>query len=305
MNRRLISISLLIIFSAGCSNAAPSSTPSSSRYRVLATTSIFADLAHLALGDVVHIDSIVPAGIDVHTYEPSPSDAAKITGAQLVIMNGLGLDDWVGPLIDAAHGSTSDLLRLGEGLDDSDGWIYLTSASTAKTPDPHVWLDPNGAALYLKRIAARVTADRPDLDEEIRSTLAQGLTSLHQLDADVGALFSAIPPAKRQIITFHDAFRYYARAYDITIVGVAIASPGQDPSAREIAALIDTIRASTVMTVFSEVQFPSKVLNSIAAETGATVLTNLYSDALAAAPGDTYLNAMRANASAIAGSMQR
>jgi zinc/manganese transport system substrate-binding protein len=128
---------------------------------------------------------------------------------------------------------------------------------------------------------------------------------LQELDAEIRALFLAIPEVNRKIVTFHDAFGYFARAYNITIVGVAIASPGQDPSAREIAALIDAIRASGVTTVFSEVQFPSKVLTSIAAETGATVLADLYSDALGAAPGDTYLGAMRANATAIASSMQQ
>jgi ABC-type Zn uptake system ZnuABC Zn-binding protein ZnuA len=274
---------------------------------VIATTSVFADLARLALGDSLPIDSIVPAGIDVHTFEPSPSDAAKIAAAELILMNGLGLDDWVGSLIDAAHKSSSDVLRLGEDLDTSDGWVYLTSSESGAVHvhDPHVWLDPKGAALYVQRIANRVVRDRPELAAAVRTASAKGLAALQALDSEVGTLFAATPAANRKIVTFHDAFGYYARAYNITIVGVAVAAPGQDPSAREIAALIDAIRASGVTTVFSEVQFPSKVLTSIAAETGATVLAGLYSDALGAAPGDTYLGAMRANATAIAASMQR
>jgi ABC-type Zn uptake system ZnuABC Zn-binding protein ZnuA len=308
MSRRLIAILVVLLaVSAACGGSSGSPTASTSGYRVMATTSVFADLARLALGDSVQIDSIVPAGIDVHTFEPSPSDAAKIATADLIIMNGLGLDEWVVPLIEAAHKSSSDLLRLGEGLDASDGWIYLAPADSEATQsyDPHVWLDPTGAALYVQHIADRVVQDRPELTDTIRSASAKGFASLDELDTDVRALFSEIPEANRKIVTFHDAFGYYARAYNITIVGVAIASPGQDPSAREIAALIDAIRASGVTTVFSEVQFPSKVLASIAAETGATVLANLYSDALGAAPGDTYLSAMRANATAIAASMRR
>ena len=168
-----------------------------------------------------------------------------------------------------------------------------------------MWLDPIGAAHYVQRIADRVVQDQPELTDTIRSASAKGFAALDELDADVRALFSEIPEENRKIVTFHDAFGYFARAYNITIVGVALASPGQDPSAREIAALIDAIRASGVTTVFSEVQFPSKVLTSIAAETGAAVLANLYSDALGAAPGDTFLSAMRANATAIAASMQR
>jgi ABC-type Zn uptake system ZnuABC Zn-binding protein ZnuA len=273
----------------------------------MATTSVFADLARLALGDSVQIDSIIPAGVDVHTFEPSPSDAAKIAAADLILMNGLGLDEWVVSLVDAAHKSEADILRLGEGLDVSDAWSYLASpeAETEHAYDPHVWLDPTGAAHYVQRIVDRVVQDRPELTNTVRTASAKGFVALQDLDAEVRALFSNIPEANRKIVTFHDAFGYFARAYNITIVGVAIASPGQDPSAREIAALIDAIRASGVTTVFSEVQFPSKVLTSIAAETGATVLADLYSDALGAAAGDTYLGAMRANATAIASSMQQ
>ena len=308
MIRRLLPLlAALLLAGAGCNSSGASPMPSSTTYRVMTTTSIIADLARLALGDSVQIDSIVPAGVDVHTYEPSPSDAAKIAAANLIVMNGLGLDEWVSSLIDAAHKGASDVVRLGEGLDTSDAWVYLTSATpgTSHAVDPHIWLDPNGAALYVQRIADRVAHDRPELTDAIHATSARGLASIHALDVEVGALFAAIPVESRKIVTFHDAFGYYARAYKITIVGVAIASPGQDPSAREIAALIDAIRAAGVTTVFSEIQFPSKVLTSIAAETGATVLVDLYSDALGAAPGDTYLGAMRANATAIAASMQR
>jgi len=273
----------------------------------MTTTSVFADLARLALGDSVQIDSIIPAGVDVHTFEPSPSDAAKIAAADLILMNGLGLDEWVVSLVDAAHKSEADILRLGEGLDVSDAWSYLASpeAETEHAYDPHVWLDPIGASLYVHRIAERVTQDRPELSSAVKSASTDGLALIRALDVEVRAIFAAIPAEDRKIVTFHDAFGYFARAYNITIVGVAIASPGQDPSAREIAALIDAIRASGVTTVFSEVQFPSKVLTSIASETGATVLADLYSDALGAAPGDTYLGAMRANATAIASSMRQ
>ncbi|MBU6256506.1 MAG: zinc ABC transporter substrate-binding protein [Chloroflexi bacterium] len=308
MSRRLVVMLVaLLAVVAACGGTTGSPAASNSSYRVVATTSVFADLARLALGDTVQIDSIVPAGIDVHTFEPAPSDAAKIAAADLILMNGLGLDDWVSSLIEAAQQSDANVVRLGEGLDTVGTWTYLASpeGDPEHAYDPHVWLDPAGAELYVKRIAERVSQEQPELASAIAATSANGLAQIRALDVEVSAMFAAIPAENRKIVTFHDAFGYYARAYDITIVGVAIASPGQDPSAREIAALIDAIRASGVTTVFSEVQFPSKVLTSIAAETGATVLADLYSDALGKAPGDTYLGAMRANATAIAASMQR
>ena len=308
MNRRLVVMLVaLLAVVAACGGTTSSPAASNSGYRVVATTSVFADLARLALGETVQIDSIVPAGIDVHTFEPAPSDAAKIAAADLILMNGLGLDDWVSSLIEAAQQSDVNVVRLGEDLDTVGSWSYLASpeGDPEHAYDPHVWLDPAGAELYVKRIAERVSQEQPELASAIAATSANGLAQIRALDVEVSAMFAAIPAESRKIVTFHDAFGYYARAYDITIVGVAIASPGQDPSAREIAALIDAIRASGVTTVFSEVQFPSKVLTSIAAETGATVLADLYSDALGKAPGDTYLGAMRANATAIAASMQR
>jgi ABC-type Zn uptake system ZnuABC Zn-binding protein ZnuA len=129
-----------------------------------------------------------------------------------------------------------------------------------------------GAQLYMERIAKRVSDDRADLADRIALAFGEGLDQLTALKNDVAAKYAAIPAEKRKIVTFHDAFGYYARAYGITIVGVAVEAPGQDPSAQEIAALIEAIRAAGVTSIFSEVQFPSKVLDQIAAETGAVVL---------------------------------
>jgi ABC-type Zn uptake system ZnuABC Zn-binding protein ZnuA len=271
---------------------------------VITTTSIFADLAKMALGDAAHIESIVPAGADVHTFEPSPSDVEKIQSADLIIANGLGLDSWIQSLIDAAAKGEGDTLLLGEGLDQESGWVYLSNAETPGTFDPHIWLDPKGAALYVQRIADHVSRNAPDLAQRIAATSADGITKISAIDADLAVAFAAIDPDQRKIVTMHDAFGYFARAYGIEIVGVAVASPGQDPSAQEIRALIDAIRAAGVTALFSEVQLPSKVLDQIAAETGATVLQDLYSDALGASPADSYLGVMRTNADAILGALR-
>ena len=303
--RRLLFV-LLMALSAGACGGAPnaSATAPNDTYRVITTTSVFADLAKMALGDDANIESIVPAGIDVHTFQPSPSDVEKIQSADLIIANGLGLDGWIGSLIEASGKGDVDTLLLGEGLDQESGWVYLSNAETSSALDPHIWLDPKGAILYVQRIADRVSRDVPDLAQRIAASSDDGITSIAMLDQDLAAEFSAIDPARRKIVTMHDAFGYFARAYDIEIVGVAVAAPGQDPSAQEIRALIDAIRAAGVTALFSEVQLPSKVLDQIAAETGTTVLQDLYSDALGAAPADSYLGLMRTNADAILGAMQ-
>lgn len=316
--RRAAALVAAIALTVGaCGGSSASASPSNGPdYVVLATTSVFADIAKLALGDTVTIDTIVPAGVDVHTFEPSPADAQKLTDADLILMNGLGLDEWVLTLLDGAGKTEADVLELGEDL---IGFEYIESTEEEHEAgveegetdehghsgtDPHIWLDPAGAQLYMERIATRVSNERTDLADRITAALGEGVARLTSLNNDVAAKYAAIPAEKRKIVTFHDAFGYYARAYGITIVGVAVEAPGQDPSAQEIAALIEAIRAAGVTSIFSEVQFPSKVLDQIAAETGAVVLEDLYSDALGVAPADTYVGAMQKNADAILASFK-
>ena len=315
-----------LVLVAGCNGSAASPSPSESTgaaadYTVIATTSVFADLAQLTLGDNVTIETIVPAGVDVHTFEPSPADAQKLAGADLIVMNGLGLDEWALSLLEAAGKSEEDVLELAEGIDESNAWVYLEGEEHDEEEgeehseeegeehghggtDPHIWLDPKGAAIYVNRIAARVAAELPERAMAIESARDAGLAEIAALDEELRVGFAAIDASTRKIVTFHDAFGYFARAYEIEIVGVAVEAPGQEPSAKEIAALIDAIKAAGVTSVFSEAQFPSKVLDQVAAETGATVLENLYSDALGDAPANSYLGAMRANASAILASFK-
>ena len=307
-----------LVLVVGCNGSAVSPSPSESTealadYTVIATTSVFADLAQLALGNNVAIETIIPAGVDVHTFEPSPADAQKLAGADLIVMNGLGLDEWALSLLEAAGKSEEDVLELAEGIDESNAWVYLEGEEHDEEEgdghghggaDPHIWLDPKGAAIYVERIAARVVADLPERAIEIESTRDAGLAEIAALDEELRVGFAAVDASKRKIVTFHDAFGYFARTYEIEIVGVAVEAPGQEPSAKEIAALIDAIKAAGVTSVFSEVQFPSKVLDQIAAETGATVLEDLFSDALGEAPANSYLGVMRANASAILASFK-
>ncbi|MEY3569059.1 MAG: zinc ABC transporter substrate-binding protein [Candidatus Aquidulcis sp.] len=315
-----------LVLVAGCNGSAASPSPSESAgttadYTVIATTSVFADLAQLALGDNVTIETIIPAGVDVHTFEPSPADAQKLASADLIVMNGLGLDEWALSLLEAAGKSEEDVLELAEGIDESNAWVYLEGEEHDEEEgeehseeegeehghggtDPHIWLDPKGAAIYVNRIAARVAAELPERAAEIESARDAGLAEIAALDEELRVGFAAVEASSRKIVTFHDAFGYFARAYEIEIVGVAVEAPGQEPSAKEIAALIDAIKAAGVTSVFSEAQFPSKVLDQVAAETGATVLENLYSDALGDAPANSYLGAMRANASAILASFK-
>jgi ABC-type Zn uptake system ZnuABC Zn-binding protein ZnuA len=251
---------------------------------VVATTTVFADLAKQVGGAHVQAASLVPRGGDVHTFEPRPGDLKTIARAKLLLMNGLGLDDWLEKTITTASAAGTPLVKLGEGLTD----VELLPGEDPGTKNPHLFMDVTYTERYVDEIAAALQR----VDPANATDYARGATAyqsrLAALDASVRHKIATIPEANRRIVTFHDAFPYYAREYGITIVGTAVAAPGQDPTAAYTAKLIDEIKASGVKAIFSESQFPTKLVDQLAAETGVKVVANLYDDSIGDPPADTY-----------------
>ena len=156
------------------------------------------------------------------------------------------------------------------------------------TENPHLWMDVRYAELYVDRIASSLASLDAAHAADYASQAAAYKARLDTLDASVRAKIATIPEANRKLVVFHDAFPYYAREYGITIVGVAVEAPGQDPSAGYTADLIRAIRAAGVKAIFSESQFPTKLVDQLAAETGAKVVADLYDDALGDPPITSY-----------------
>jgi ABC-type Zn uptake system ZnuABC Zn-binding protein ZnuA len=229
------------------------------------------------------VTSLVPPGADVHTYQATPDDLRAASAAQLIVMNGLGLDDWLEATLGAA-GSDAPVLKLGEDLEG----VELLPGDEPGSMNPHVWMDIGNAELYVARIAGAITAIDPAHAVEIEASAAAYSAILAELDDWVRAQIATIPAANRKLVMLHDALPYFARAYGLEVVGVALEAPGQDPSAGEIAALIDAIRSSGVKAIFSEDQFPTALVDQIARETGATVVADLYDDSLGDDPVTSY-----------------
>jgi ABC-type Zn uptake system ZnuABC Zn-binding protein ZnuA len=213
-------------------------------------------------------------------------------------MNGLGVDEWLKPLLAEAKRPLSALVELGP---DQPGVTYLVGAEGAATGNaasvnPHLWLNVAYAELYVKRIVTALQVAAPTKKAALQASGDAYLARLAALDASIRAEVATIPAANRKLVSYHDAFPYFAAAYGLTIVGTVVASPGQDPSAGQVVALIDAIRASGVKAIFSEAQFNPKVEQQLAAEAGVTVVSNLYNDALGPPPLDTYEAIMRWNA---------
>ncbi|MGQ9573228.1 MAG: metal ABC transporter substrate-binding protein [Dehalococcoidia bacterium] len=249
--------------------------------KVVVSLSLFADFARQVGGDRADVFALIPAGADAHTYEPSPSRVAKLSEADLVIVNGLALEAALEKVIEANMPSSATLVELAEGLPAIDD-------------NPHLWLDVQNAIAYVERIRDALMEVDPAGSKTYRANAESYLAELQALDQEVAAAINSIPSHRRKLVTFHDAFPYLAQRYGLVVIGVVVASPGKEPSATDVANLVDAIAAEDVPAVFKEPQFNARILELAASDAAVEVCT-LYSGTLDKKV-DTYVKLMRFNA---------
>ncbi len=271
-----------------CGRPGGATAPEADEIRVVTSTTVLADLVAQVGGSKVRVQSLVPKGGEVHTFDPQPSDLADLAQADLIVMNGLGLDDWLAGMATDA-GATAPVVRLG---DDLPGITYL-AGEDGSTTNPHLWLNVAYATAYVSRIAEALAQVAPFEAGAFGDGAAAYEKRLDDLDAWVRGQIATIPEANRAFVMFHDALPYFAAAYGLTIVGTVVDAPGQDPSAGQIADLVDAIRAAGVRAVFSEAQFSPELTKAVAEEAGATVVADLYDDTLGDPPADSYEGIIR------------
>ena len=254
----------------------------------MATTTVFADIVRQVGGDRVSVSSIIPPGAGPEDYEPKPLDARKLAGADLIVSNGLGLDDFLDKLIEAAGEGSTNRLVLGDGV---------PTITVDGEENPHLWLDPSIVAdHYLPAITAELSRLDPAGASSYEANRAAYAAKVEALDAANKAKVASIPVANRKLVTFHDAFPYFARHYGFEVVGVILPNVGQEPTASALAALVERVKAAHVPAVFSEAQFSPELANTLAHEAGITkVVTTLYNDTVGPPPNDTYLSMMSWN----------
>src|SRR4051794_4586985 len=283
----VVALLAVALLAAACSSTPGAGSPTpDDRIRVVATTTILADLVREVGGNRVTVESLVPKGGEAHTFDPTPSDVRRVVEADLIVRNGLGLDDWLLNLIRDA-GADAPVMALGEQL---PGVAYVRSGGEI---NPHLWLDVANGRAYAARIAGELERLDPGHRAEIAATARAYDDRLAALDGDIRARLEAIPATDRTIVSFHDAFPYFAAAYGLTVDGTVVDAPGQDPSAAQVEALIAEIRAKGVKAILAEAQFSDKLVRAIAEEAGATVVSDLYTDSVGDAPVDTYEAVMR------------
>ena len=310
-----IRILLLTFGLIGCSDSAPprSQSPSelpstsettsseqvaNSRIRVIATYSILSDWVQHVGGDDIQIDTLVGPGGDAHTYEPVPQDSVALANAQLVFENGLGFELWLDQLFEGSQTKARRIVVTA-------GFPPRTvSDSEGKTePDPHVWHDPQLAEQMVRAIAAALSQTDPPRAASYQQRADEYIQELKSLDSEIRQQVAAIPTDRRQLVTTHDTFGYFAERYGFQVSSVmgTISSEAADPSAAQIAEIVNHLRSSRINAVFAENILNPQVTEQVAAEAGVKIVRTLFTDALgdAGSEGDTYLKMMRSNVSHI------
>ena len=278
--------------------------------RVVVTVSPVADLVAQIGGDRVDVVSLVPAGADAHTYEPRPQDVVGLSDADAYL--GVGLDLHAGALELAEEQLPEDapVVRLGELALDDDDLVFdhrhdddhghtHDDGDDQLGPNPHVWTSLRNAAGLVDAIAETLAEIDPDGATTYEGAAQAYLDDLDDLDQRIAAATETIPDDARTLVTYHDAWTYFARDYGLEYATAVQPTDLSDPSASEVRDVIDLVRELDVPVVFGSEEFPTPVLERIAEETGADYVDDLADDVLPGEPGDpehTYLELMRRNA---------
>lgn len=260
--------------------------PAEGELVVVTTVSPITSIAANVIGDLATIRGVVPEGTNSHTFEPTPSVAEVLETADVVFANGLQLEE---PTLALARDVAADaeIVELGDLIVSPDEYLYdFSFPEDEGKPNPHLWTDPSLAKEYARFIARTMGEVDPDNADAYEANRAAFDEIVDEFDAALREALETVPEENRKLVTYHDAYAYWAQNYGFTVVGAVEPSDFGDPSPRDIADLIDQIRAEQVPAIFGSEVFPSPVLEQIAAETGATYVADLRDDDLPGAPGD-------------------
>ncbi|PFG75294.1 metal ABC transporter substrate-binding protein [Tepidiforma thermophila] len=282
--------------------------------RVVATTTQIGALVREVAGDRVQLTVLLQAGADAHDYEPSPQDSRTLKNADLVLKNGIGLDEWLDDLIKNS-GTKAKVVVATEGIEPLEGEAHDDHGSEADKEkddhghehgegDPHVWHDPENVKVMVKNIAEALAEVDGENAATYRADAEAYAKKLNEVDREIRALFEPIPAAARKVVTNHESLNYFAKRYQIEIIGAIIPGTAKEaqPSAQDLAKLTDLIRSEGVKAILAEAEIDPKVAEQLAKDTGVRVVTGVYADSLgpAGSGADTVHGMLLHNARLIA-----
>ena len=269
------------------------------KLKVVSTVAPITSLVENIGGTKIDLQGIVPEGTNSHTYEPPPSVVSELADADLIVLNGLRLEE---PTLELAESNKSDdavILQLGDETLTSDQYKYDFSFPESNgKPNPHIWPDPTLTSQYASLIHEQLTKLDPDNAAYYDANYEELQSRLEALDQQMRIATQTVPEENRKLLTYHDSWAYWASHYGFTVVGAIQPSDFSEPSAREVADLIDQVKNEEVPAIFGSEVFPSDVLETIASESDAEYVDDLRDDDLPGDPGDpehSYLGLMVQN----------
>ncbi|MCA2001558.1 MAG: metal ABC transporter substrate-binding protein [Chloroflexi bacterium] len=293
------------IFLAACGSAP---LKSDGALNVLASTTFLADIAQNVAGDRAKVESLLPIGADPHSYQAAPSDVAKISESNLLILNGVEYEHFIETLlenaggkrviVEAATGLTPHRMEEHDGEEHAEG----EEGHDHEAGDPHMWLDPNLVVTYVENIRDGFIQADPDGAETYKANAEAYIAQLKDLDKWIVEQVNAVPAERRLLVTNHEAMGYFAERYGFEVAGAVIPSfsSNASPSAQEMAALADEIKKLGAPAIFLDTADNDVLARQIADETGVMIVSDLHLESLTdGAPAPTYIDMMKDNVSKI------
>jgi zinc/manganese transport system substrate-binding protein len=295
--RFLAAVTVLVLAVAGCSGGGQQDDGQ----HIVVTTNILGDVVSNLVGDVADVTVLMKRNADPHSFELSAQEADATSRADLVIYNGLGLEEGVQHHVDAAAGRGVPTLAVGDHVEP----MAFSEGDTAGAPDPHFWMDPQRMISAVDAIEAALIEELPDSDTaQIENNADAYREQLQTLSTSMQERFSALPPDRRALVTNHHVLGYLAQRYGLTVVGAVVPSGTTlaSPAPSDLASLSGAIRDAGVPTIFVDTSQPDRLARALASQSGVDVnVVSLYSESLdePGTPAGTYLDMMTANTDTI------
>jgi len=300
-----VALALLALVLAACGGGTERSawaddlSKNDGRLKVVTSVAPISDIVRNVGGERIALRGIIPDGVDSHTFEPKPSDAKVLAQADLIILNGLHLEEPMRKLAEANKKPGAEIKLLGDNTITEQEWIFDFSFPKEQgDPNPHLWMNPRYALRYAELTAQWLSEKDPKNADYYAANLERYRALLTQLDAAIRQAVQTVPEKNRKLVTYHDSWAYWAREYGWTVIGAVQPSDFKEPRPQEVAAVIDQIKREQVPAIFGSEVFPSKVLAQIARESGAKFVDKLSDDQPPGKPGDpnhTYVGMMLEN----------
>ncbi len=271
------------------------------KLRVATTFTVIADMARNVGGDTVEVESLTKPGAEIHYYQPTPGDIIRARGADLILRNGLNLEQWFERFLRNLGDIPS--ITLSDGVEP----MGITEGPYEGKPNPHAWMSPEAALVYVENIRAAFAQADPANAEAYAANAASYSDEIRALAKPIREAFSAIPENQRWLVTSEGAFSYLARDFGLHELYLWPINADQQGTPQQMRTVIDTVREHEIPAIFSESTVPPDAAEQIARETGATYAGVLYVDSLSEPDGPvpTYLDLMRVTTGTIARGLAR